>query len=203
MTEHPLKNILEGALLCAGEPLSLERLMSLFAEGEAPTITELRAALAQLTEDYRDRGLELSQVASGYRLKVRDELTPYIAKLWQSKTPRYSRALLETLAIIVYRQPATRGQIEEVRGVAVSSSIIKTLLDREWIKVLGHRDVPGRPALYGTSKQFLDDFNLQSLSQLPTLKALGDVEEMENKLQVNLGFKRSQDDPETEEKVEH
>ena len=202
MTERQLKNILEGALLCAGEALSLDRLMQLFAEDEAPTIKELRAVLDQLTEEYSERGLELCLVASGYRLKVRDELTPYIAKLWQTKTPRYSRALLETLAIIVYRQPATRGQIEEVRGVAVSTSIIKTLLDREWIKVLGHRDVPGRPALYGTSTQFLDDFNLKSLSQLPTLKALGDIEEMENNLQVNLGFKSSQDEIETETEVE-
>ena len=172
MNERPsLKNIVEGALLAAGGPLTLETLASLFAEGEeaVPTREELTAALAALEDDYQDRGIELAQVAGGYRIQVRKACAPWVARLWDEKPPRYSRALLETLALIAYRQPITRGEIEEIRGVAVSTNIVKTLLEREWVRVVGHRDVPGRPALYATTRKFLDYFGLKSLNELPTL----------------------------------
>ncbi len=172
MSERPsLKNIVEGALLAAGGPLTLETLASLFAEEEeaVPTREELTAALAALEADYQDRGIELAQVAGGYRIQVRKACAPWVARLWDEKPPRYSRALLETLALIAYRQPITRGEIEEIRGVAVSTNIVKTLLEREWVRVVGHRDVPGRPALYATTRKFLDYFGLKSLNELPTL----------------------------------
>ena len=172
MSERPsLKNIVEGALLAAGGPLTLETLASLFAEDEevVPTREELTAALAALEADYQDRGIELAQVAGGYRIQVRKACAPWVARLWDEKPPRYSRALLETLALIAYRQPITRGEIEEIRGVAVSTNIVKTLLEREWVRVVGHRDVPGRPALYATTRKFLDYFGLKSLNELPTL----------------------------------
>lgn len=174
MSERPsLKNILEGALLAAGGPLTLETLASLFVEEEAalpsPTREDLTAALTALDADYQDRGIELAQVAGGFRIQVRQSCAPWLARLWDEKPPRYSRALLETLALIAYRQPITRGEIEEVRGVAVSTNIVKTLTEREWIRVIGHRDVPGRPALYATTRKFLDYFGLKSLNELPTL----------------------------------
>ena len=172
MSERPsLKNIVEGALLAAGGPLTLDTLASLFAEEEevVPTREELTAALAALEADYQDRGIELAQVAGGYRIQVRKACAPWVARLWDEKPPRYSRALLETLALIAYRQPITRGEIEEIRGVAVSTNIVKTLLEREWVRVVGHRDVPGRPALYATTRKFLDYFGLKSLNDLPTL----------------------------------
>ena len=172
MSERPsLKNIVEGALLAAGGPLTLETLASLFTEEEevVPTREELTAALAALEADYQDRGIELAQVAGGYRIQVRKACAPWVARLWDEKPPRYSRALLETLALIAYRQPITRGEIEEIRGVAVSTNIVKTLLEREWVRVVGHRDVPGRPALYATTRKFLDYFGLKSLNDLPTL----------------------------------
>lgn len=172
----PLKAILEAALLSAGHPLNLERLLAVFPEEERPGAEEAQAVLDELAADWEGRSLELRQVASGYRFQVRAELAPWVGRLAEERQPRYSRALLETLALIVYRQPITRAGIEEIRGVAVSTQIIRTLLEREWVRVVGHRDVPGRPALYGTTKKFLDYFNLRSLSELPPLAEIRPVD---------------------------
>jgi segregation and condensation protein B len=176
MAEPELKCILEAALLAVGEPLTEERLLALFDLDRRPSREAVRAALAELARDYERRGVELVQVAGGYRLQVRQSLSPWISRLWEERASRYSRALLETLALIAYRQPITRGEIEEVRGVSVSGSIIKTLSERDWIKVLGHREVPGRPALYGTTREFLNYFNLKSLADLPPLAELRDLD---------------------------
>ncbi len=173
----PLKAIVEGALLAAGGPLTLDSLAGLFAEDDQPpSRDEVSAAIAALEEDYRSRGIELAQVAGGYRIQVRRECAPWVARLWDEKPPRYSRALLETLALIAYRQPITRGEIEDIRGVSVSTNIVKTLMEREWIRVVGHRDVPGRPSLFATTRKFLDYFGLRSLNELPTLADLRDPE---------------------------
>jgi len=168
-------NVIEAALLAAGEPISLERLAGLFPAEEGVGRSEIRAALAELDARLAGRGIELKAVASGYRLQVRDSLAPWIGRLWEQRPPRYSRALLETLALIAYQQPVTRGDIEQVRGVSVGTNIIKTLLDRDWIRIVGHRDVPGRPALYGTTRAFLDHFNLGSLDELPPLAEVRDL----------------------------
>jgi segregation and condensation protein B len=171
-----LKVLLEAALLAYPEPLSMDRLLLLFEEAEQPEREAIRTALTELRQDYADRGIELVEVASGFRLQVRQELAPWIRRLWRERPTRYSRAVLETLALIVYRQPITRGEIEEIRGVSVSSSTLRTLLDRGWIKALGQRDVPGRPTLYGTTRVFLDYFNLKSLAELPPLPEIRDLE---------------------------
>lgn len=170
-----IKNIIEAALLAAGEPVTIKRLQSLFVEQEL-THNDIAKALELLNEDFQDRGIELVEVASGFRLQTKTLLQPWIAKLWEEKPKKYTRALLETLALIAYRQPVTRGEIEDVRGVAVSSTIIRTLMDREWIRVLGYRDVPGKPAMFGTTKEFLDYFNMKSLQDLPTLAEIKDIE---------------------------
>ena len=175
MNEQRLKNILEAALLAAGRTLTIDHLRDLF-ESNPPERAEIRAALDTLKSEWTQRGLELVQVSSGYRFQVRMEFSEWIQRLWLERPSRYSRALLETLAIIAYRQPVTRGEIEDIRGGGVSSSIVKTLLEREWIRVLGHREVPGRPAIYGTTKQFLDHFSLRSLESLPPLKEIRDLE---------------------------
>ena len=164
-----LKTIVEALLLAADRALSLDEIRSVFDEADRPERDELRLALADLAGDCEERGVELKEVASGYRLQVRQELAGWVNRLWEERPPRYTRALLETLALIAYRQPATRGDIEEVRGVAVSTAIIRTLLDREWIRVAGHRDTPGRPELFVTTREFLDHFNLKSLAELPPL----------------------------------
>jgi len=179
-----LDRILEAALLAAEQPLPVERLLALFAEEERPGREEVRAALARLGEACAERAVELVEVAGGYRYQVRREFAPHIARLWEERPPRYSRALLETLALIAYRQPITRGEIEEIRGVGVSSSIVKTLQERDWIRVVGHREVPGRPAMYGTTRRFLDDFNLKGLDELPTLAELRDL----SRVNVELPF---------------
>lgn len=171
-----LKPIVEGALLAAGGPLTLDHILGLFEEEERPSRQEVLDALASLERDYAERGIELAEVAGGYRVQVRSELAPWVARLWEEKPARYSRALLETLALIAYRQPITRGEIEDVRGVSVSTNIIKTLTEREWVRVVGHRDVPGRPALYATTRKFLDYFGLRSLNDLPTLAEIRDPE---------------------------
>ncbi|WP_349616730.1 SMC-Scp complex subunit ScpB [Azotobacter salinestris] len=168
--------LLEAWLLAAGRPLSLERLGELFEEGERPEPARLRDALAILARSCQGRALELKEVASGYRLQVRERFAPWVGRLWEERPQRYSRALLETLALIAYRQPISRGEIEEVRGVAVSSNIIKTLQEREWIRVVGYREVPGRPALFATTRAFLDHFNLKSLDELPPLALLRNLE---------------------------
>jgi segregation and condensation protein B len=181
-----LKRIVEAILLAAGRPLGLDQLLGLFADEERPERAELRGALAALADEYAGRGIELAEVGSGYRIQIRQEMQPWVSRLWEEKPARYSRALLETLALIAYRQPITRGDIEEVRGVTVSTSIMKTLLEREWIRVVGHREVPGRPAMYGTTKQFLDYFSLKSLEELPTLAELRDLASFSPELQLDL-----------------
>lgn len=167
-----LKIVLEAALLAAAGPVSINQLLNLFEHEERPDHDAVCSALEALSRDYEERGIELKEVAGGFRIQVRRELSPWVSRLWEERPGRYSRALLETLSLIAYRQPITRGEIEEVRGVSVSTSIIKTLQERGWIKVLGHRDVPGRPALYGTTREFLDYFNLKSLSEMPPLGEL-------------------------------
>ncbi|MYM62654.1 SMC-Scp complex subunit ScpB [Pseudomaricurvus sp. HS19] len=186
-----LRQIIEAALLAAGQPLSVDKLLSLF-EGEdetreAPEREQIRAALEELQAECAGRGFELKEVASGWRLQVRNEMAPWVNRLWEEKPQKYSRALLETLALIAYRQPITRGDIEEIRGVAVSSHIIKTLSEREWIKVVGHRDVPGRPSLYATTRHFLDYFNLKSLEDLPSLSELQDIDQLNAELDLGGG----------------
>jgi segregation and condensation protein B len=180
-----LKRIIEGALLAVGKPLPLERLESLFQEHERPEREDFEAAFAAIAADCAERGFELKKVASGYRFQVKQELSEWIARLWEEKPQRYSRALMETLSIIAYRQPITRGDIEKIRGVAVSTQIVQTLLEHEWIRVVGHRDVPGRPAMYATTKQFLDYFNLESLDQLPPLSEIRDLEEINRELSLD------------------
>ena len=177
-----IKPIIEAALLAAGQPLTIAQLSELFDEGMRPSHTELAKVLEALADDCAGRGVELVEVASGFRYQVRNQVHAWVARLWTERQSRYSRALLETLALIAYRQPITRGEIEAVRGVAVSTQIIKTLEEREWIRVIGHRDVPGRPALYGTTRNFLDYFNLKSLDQLPTLAEIRDLDAMEPEL---------------------
>jgi len=171
-----LAPLLEAILLAAGRPLTLERLAELFEEYERPEPAHLRAGLAVLGGSCRKRGFELKEVASGYRLQVREKYAPWVGRLWEERPPRYSRAMLETLALIAYRQPITRGEIEEVRGVAVNSQIVKTLLERDWIRVVGYRDVPGRPAMFATTRTFLDYFDLRSLDQLPPLAEVRQLE---------------------------
>ena len=182
--DYELKQIVEGALLAAGRPLSLEQLQALFDPGSEPDKKQLREVLSELDEDYAGRGLELTEVASGFRIQVRSEYAPWVSRLYAERPPRYSRALLETLALIAYRQPITRGEIEDIRGVSVSSNIIKTLTEREWVRVVGHRDVPGKPALYATTKEFLDYFNLKSLGELPTLAEIRDLESINRELEL-------------------
>lgn len=171
-----LKTILEALLLAAGEPLTPDRLLAAFPEAERPDRDTLRAALAELAADYAGRGMALVEVASGFRLQVPKTFSPWVSRLWEERAARYSRALLETLALIAYRQPITRGEIEDVRGVSLSGGIMKALQERGWIKVVGHREVPGRPALYATTRAFLDYFNLRSLSELPPLAAPRDLD---------------------------
>ncbi|MGB7389255.1 MAG: SMC-Scp complex subunit ScpB [Pseudomonas neustonica] len=178
MSQPPIEHILEAALLAAGRPLSLDKMRELFDEGLQPGNEDLRKALGKLTKHYSSRAIELREVASGWRLQVREAYTPWVSRLWEERPQRYSRALLETLALVAYRQPITRGEIEDIRGVAVSSQIVKTLLEREWVRIVGHRDVPGRPAMYATTRQFLDYFNLRSLNELPPLAAVRDLDEL-------------------------
>lgn len=183
MESLPLKQIIEGAIMAADTPLSVDQLMQLF-EQDAPDRADVRAALKEIEQDCEDRGFELKKVASGYRFQVRSDYGEWVSRLWKEKPPRYTRALLETLALIAYKQPITRGDIEEIRGVAVSTNIIRTLLEREWVRVVGHRDVPGHPALYATTKSFLDYFNLQSLDELPTLAEIRDLTKVNEELEM-------------------
>ncbi|MEE4659305.1 MAG: SMC-Scp complex subunit ScpB [Halieaceae bacterium] len=177
-----LVKILEGAMLAAGRPLTVQQLGDLFESHERPANTDIREALKTISERCEGRGFELLEVASGFRFQVRQELSPWVARLWVERPARYSRALLETLSLIAYRQPITRGEIEEIRGVAVSSNIIKTLHERDWIRVVGHRDVPGRPAMYATTRAFLDYFSLKSLDQLPALAEIRDFDTLTQEL---------------------
>lgn len=184
MTEtNQLKRIVEAALLAAAQPLSLMQLAGLFGENEQqPTHEELAKAIEDLQNDCADRGVELLEVASGFRFQVKQDVHQWVARLWTERQTKYSRALLETLALIAYRQPITRGEIEAIRGVAVSTNIIKTLEEREWVRVVGYRDVPGKPALFGTSRTFLDYFGLKSLDELPPLAEVRDIEDFDPQL---------------------
>jgi segregation and condensation protein B len=181
-----IQAIAEAALLAAGKPLSLDQLRELFSEEERPARQVMEHVMVLLETACVGRGFELKKVASGYRIQVREEFAPWVGRLFEEKPQRYSRALLETLALIAYRQPITRGEIEDIRGVTVSSNIIRTLLEREWVRVVGHRDVPGRPAMYATTKQFLDYFNLTGLDQLPPLNEVRDLEEIGREIEKNM-----------------
>ena len=185
MDSSLLKNIVEAALLAAGGPLTVEQLKALFGDQDGPEKKEIRDVLKELQSDYEGRGIEITEVASGFRVQVRDGMSQWLGKLWEERPPRYSRALMETLAIIAYRQPVTRGDIEEIRGVSVTSNIIRTLLEREWIKVVGHRDVPGKPAMFGTTRNFLDYFDLKKLDDLPPLAELAQLEPVSVQLELN------------------
>lgn len=177
MSPDSLKHVIEAALLAAGRPLQVDDILELFeGGGDAPERRGIQDALAQLSEDWEGRALELVEVSSGFRLQVRKEFSLWMGRLWAERAPKYSRALLETLALIAYRQPITRGEIEDVRGVSVSPNIIRTLLEREWIRVVGRREVPGRPELFGTTKLFLDDFGLKALDDMPTLAEIRDLD---------------------------
>ena len=170
-----LSLIIEALLFSSSRPLSEKEILSAFDLRSPPTSSEIKEALKSIEKKYSENSIELVKVASGYRLRIRQEYSSWVAKLWEAKPQKYSRALLETLALIAYKQPITRGEIEEVRGVSVSSQIIRTLLDRSWIKIVGHRDVPGRPALFSTTKDFLDDLNLSKLSDLPELPEIQNI----------------------------
>jgi segregation and condensation protein B len=185
MDSQKLKNIVEAALLAAGNPLTIDQLKNLFGEQDQPERQEIRAALDALQADYAERSIEIREVASGFRVQVRESMAQWLGKLWEERPPRYSRALMETLAIVAYRQPVTRGDVEEIRGVSVTTNIIRTLQERDWIKVVGHRDVPGKPAMFGTTRQFLDYFGLKKLDDLPPLAELASMEPVE--VQLELG----------------
>jgi segregation and condensation protein B len=194
-----LKNIIEAALLAAGGPLSLDMMLTLFLDEEQPEKKDLREVLEQLKQDYEGRGIEVVEVGSGWRIQVVEEVSLWVSRLWTERAPRYSRALMETLALIAYRQPITRGDIEDIRGVSVSTNIIKTLLEREWVRVVGTRDVPGKPSLYGTTREFLDYFNLKTLDELPPLAEIRDLDEINRSLDLNDTDKGSDDNvPSTE-----
>ena len=198
MGEHDLVEIIEGALLAAAEPLTKRELAQLFDELDRPSTADITTALTAVAERCEGRGFELVEVASGFRYQVRQHLSPWVSKLWVERPVRYSRALLETLSLIAYRQPITRGEIEDIRGVAVSSNIMKSLLEREWVKVVGHRDVPGKPAMYATTREFLDYFNLKSLDQLPPLADVKDLETMTSALPLEEfhGSRGEENEPE-------
>ncbi len=177
MSPDSLKHVIEAALLAAGRPLRVEDIIALFEQSDdLPQRSEIQDALAQLSADWEARALELVEVSSGFRLQVRKEFSLWMGRLWAERPPRYSRALMETLALIAYRQPITRGEIEDVRGVSVSPNIIRTLLEREWIRVVGRREVPGRPELFATTTLFLDDFGLKALAEMPTLAEIRDLD---------------------------
>jgi segregation and condensation protein B len=183
MTDIPLKNIVEGLIMAAGGPLSVEELFRIMQpSNEALEIKMVREIINELVQDYSGRSLELKEVASGWRFQVRNELSPWIAKLWEERPPRHSRAFLETLALIAYHQPITRAEIEDVRGVSVGTNIVKTLLEHDWVRIAGYKEVPGRPALYITTKKFLDYFNLKSLQELPPLIEFTESPEVEEKI---------------------
>jgi len=178
VNDQYVRNVIEAALLAAGRPLAADELVGLFDERDGTNAAEVQAAIDALRSDYETRGLELVEVASGYRIQIRAAVVQPLSRLWQERPTKYSRALLETLALVAYRQPITRGEIEQIRGVAVNPNIIKTLLERSWIRVVGHRDVPGKPELLGTTREFLDYFSLKKLDDLPTLAELKELEDL-------------------------
>ncbi len=180
----PVKNIVEAALLAANKAVSLDKLLTLFAEEDDIDNKQVYKAIEELMKDYQDRGIELIKVSSGYRFQVAELLAPWVSRLWEEKPQKYSRALLETLALVAYRQPVTRGEIEDIRGVSVSSQIIRTLVEREWVRIIAYKEVPGKPALYATTKSFLDYFGLKKLDELPTLAEIRDLDVID----AELGF---------------
>jgi segregation and condensation protein B len=184
MSENALTRILEAILLAAGRPVTIEQMAELFEEHARPETADIKAALVELEAEYEGRGVQLHEVASGWRVQVRPEYADVVSRLWQERPTRYSRALLETLALIAYRQPITRAEIEEIRGVSISQTIMRTLQERNWIRVVGHREVPGRPELLGTTREFLDYFGLRSLDDLPTLAELRDIENINVQLEI-------------------
>jgi len=207
MNIEQLKNIIEAAMLVSSKPMTLAHMEALFEHDEntpePPAREQLREAISLLQQDYESRGIELVEVASGWRMQSRQEMSPWIANLFQEKAPRYSRALLETLVLVAYRQPITRSEIEDVRGVAVSANIVKTLIERDWVKVVGHRDVPGRPELLGTTKQFLDYFNLRKIGDLPTLSEIKSLDEIAPDLAREVAMLDPADaDPESAEQTD-
>jgi len=181
-----LKNILEAVLFAANKVISIDVLYNLLQEDIAPSRPEIKTTLNYLMADYQNKGINLVEVAGGYRFQTKKEYSTWVSRLWEEKPQKYSRAMLETLALIAYRQPITRGDIEEVRGVVVSSTIMKTLQERNWVKIVGHRDVPGRPAMYATTKQFLDYFNLKSLEELPSLAEIRDIDTISKEVSAQL-----------------
>jgi len=184
MDDNEIKYFIEAAMLAAGRPMSVDQLQNLFDGRSAPEKARIRQAINGLLEDYEHRGITITEVASGFRIQVKSGMADRLQKLWEERSPRYSRALFETLALIAYRQPMTRGEIEEIRGVSVSANIVRSLLEREWIRVVGHRDVPGRPAMFGTTRIFLDYFGLKKLDDLPPLADLSDWESL--RIQLDL-----------------
>jgi len=187
MSEQSLSYVLEAVLLAAGRPVSVDQMLELFEESQRPSVEEVNAALEELAGRCADRACELREVASGWRMQVRAQYADVVSRLWQERPSRYSRALLETLALIAYRQPITRSEIEDIRGVTVSSTIMRTLHERNWIRVVGHREVPGRPELLGTTREFLDYFGLKSLDDLPTLAELRDLDDIKVQLEFPGG----------------
>lgn len=186
MEIEQLKRILEALIMASSTPLNLDRMLAVFPENQQPEKSELREALKALAEDFDGTSLELKEVSSGYRFQVRRDYAEWVSKLWEEKPARYSRALLETLALVAYKQPITRGDIEKIRGVSVNTQIMKTLLEREWVTIVGHRDVPGKPAIYATTRQFLDYFNLKSLEDLPPLAEIRDLDQLNGELDLGI-----------------
>lgn len=190
ITAEKLKSIIEAALMVAGRPLNVAAIQNLFDEEERPAAADIKTAVKELQEQYKEHsGIELNEVSSGYRFQTKSDLSPWLSRLWEERAPRYSRAFLETLAIIAYKQPITRAEIEEIRGVTVNSNIIKALLERDWIRIVGFRDLPGKPAILGTTKVFLDHFNVKSLAELPSLAEFKSLEEQD--VQVQLALEQS------------
>ena len=184
MSDHPLCNVIEAVLLAAGRPVTVDQMLELFEEHERPAAEDVRDALADLDRRFEGTGIELREVASGWRVQVRQQFAATVSRLWQERPSRYSRALLETLSLIAYRQPITRGEIEDIRGVTVAATIMRTIQERGWIRVVGHREVPGHPELLGTTREFLDYFGLKSLDDLPTLAQLQDLDELNEQLEL-------------------
>ncbi len=184
MKDKQVKQILEAVIMAASRPIALEKILEVFDEKDRPDRKTAKKLLEKLADDYKHNSVELKEVASGYRFQIRKDYAEWVSRLWEEKPARYSRALLETLALVAYKQPITRGEIEKIRGVSVSSQIMKTLLEREWVHVVGHRDVPGKPAIYATTKQFLDYFNLKSLDELPPLSEIKDLDKIAGELDL-------------------
>jgi len=191
MTPEQLQSIIEAAIMVSDHPLTVSSLQNLFPEEERPATADIKAAIASINDRHQTGGIELKELASGYRFQAKAEYSRWLVKLWEERAPRYSRAFFETLALIAYKQPITRAEIEDIRGVTVSSNIIKTLLEREWIRLIGYKDIPGRPGIYGTTKEFLDYFNLKSLNEMPPLSELKSLEAQDEKLQVQLALNDS------------